>query len=66
MQIFPWVKQQNAALQQQEAALGHAGRDIALKGFLRLLVWLRRVLIQDAAVLFTKDPTCPIFGFPPF
>lgn len=66
MQIFPWIEQENAALQQREATLGRAGRDIALKGFLRLLTWLRRVLIQDAAILFVKDPTCPIFGFAPF
>lgn len=65
-QIFPWVEQECAALHQREVNFGHAGRDIALKGFLRLLLWLRRVLVQDAAVLFGKDPTCPIFHFAPF
>ena len=34
---------------------------MALKQFLQLLVWLRRVLIQDAAVLFSHDSTYPIF-----
>lgn len=53
-------------MQQRERDLGRAGRDIALKGFLRLLTWLRRVLLQDAAVLFTLQPSCPIFGFAPF
>jgi hypothetical protein len=66
LQIFPWVEQECAALHQREAIFGHAGWDIALKGFLRLLIWLRRVLLQDAAVLFGKDPTCPIFRFAPF
>ncbi|KAG1816603.1 hypothetical protein DFJ58DRAFT_739732 [Suillus subalutaceus] len=64
--IFPWVEQQNADLQQWEAMLRRAGQDIALKGFLRLPVWLHQVLIQDAAVLFMKDPTCPIFELRPF
>lgn len=65
-QIFPWIEQESAALQQREHDLGRAGRDIALKGFLQLLTWLRRVLLQDAAVLFTLRPSCPIFGFAPF
>jgi len=40
--------------------------DIALRQFLRLLIWLRLVLMQDAAVLFMQHPSCPIFQFPPF
>jgi hypothetical protein len=36
---------------------------MALKQFLHLLVWLRKVLLQDAAVLFTQDPTFPIFRY---
>ena len=34
---------------------------MALKQFLQLLIWLRKVLLQDAAVLFSHDPTCPVF-----
>ena len=41
-------------------------RDIALKQFLRLLVWLRMVLIQDCAMLYAQFPSCPIFNFAPF
>jgi Centromere DNA-binding protein complex CBF3 subunit, domain 2 len=41
-------------------------RDIALKQFLKLLQWLRVVLVQDAAVLYSRYPTCPIFHFAPF
>jgi Centromere DNA-binding protein complex CBF3 subunit, domain 2 len=41
-------------------------RDIALKQFLKLLQWLRVVLVQDAAVLYSRYPTCPIFRFAPF
>jgi hypothetical protein len=46
--------------------MGRTGRDIALKQFLNLLVWLRRVLIQDAAVLFAQRPDCALFQFPLF
>ena len=65
-QIFPWVEEQAAALEVRVKALGRPAKDLALKQFLRLLVWLRRVLLQDAAVLFTLDPTCGIFQFPLF
>jgi hypothetical protein len=41
-------------------------RDIALRQFLRLLVWLRTVLIQDCALLYARFPLCPIFRFAPF
>jgi hypothetical protein len=41
-------------------------RDIALKQFLSLLVWLRKVLIQDCALLYARFPSCPIFRFAPF
>ena len=65
-QIFPWVEAEEAALDERERSHGRPGRDIALKGFLRLLKWFRRVLLQDAAVLFTLQPSCAIFGFSPF
>lgn len=41
-------------------------RDIALRHFLGLLTWLRTVVVQDAAVLYTRHPSAPIFQFPPF
>ena len=39
---------------------------MALHQFLRLLQWLRRVLLQDAALLYSDYPNCPLFRFPPF
>lgn len=46
--------------------MGRRGQDIALKQFLGLLVWLRHVLLQDAAVLFAQHPNCALFQFPLF
>lgn len=41
-------------------------RDIALQHFFGLLTWLRTVVVQDAAVLYTQYPNAPIFQYPPF
>ena len=38
-------------------------RDIALKQFLKLLQWLRVVLVQDCALLHARYPQCSIFHF---
>jgi hypothetical protein len=59
-EVFPWVEREQAALLAR-ARDNPLANDMALKQFLRLLIWLRRVLIQDAAILFTHNPTCPIF-----
>jgi hypothetical protein len=64
-QIFPWVESEQAALNtrsQQDAC----SKDIALRQFLKLLLWLRVVLLQDAAVLYMQYPHCRIFSFRPF
>jgi hypothetical protein len=41
-------------------------RDIALPQFLTSLKWLRRVAVQDAAVLYTENPLASIFATAPF
>lgn len=41
-------------------------RDIALIQFLKLLQWLRLVLFQDCALLYTEYPDCPLFRHAPF
>jgi hypothetical protein len=64
-QIFPWIEQEQAALEARSAADLNS-RDFALKHFLTLLQWFRRVLIQDAAVLSTSHRELPIFSFAPF
>ncbi|KAK7024129.1 hypothetical protein R3P38DRAFT_3270510 [Favolaschia claudopus] len=63
--IFPWVEEQLAALDARETS-NRMARDIALRHFLGLLIWLRTVIVQDAAVLYVRHPTAAIFQYPPF
>jgi hypothetical protein len=63
--VFPWVEQEQAALHAR-ARDNPLANDMALKQFLQLLIWLRTVLLQDAAVLFVQDPSCPIFRYSVF
>jgi hypothetical protein len=64
-QVFPWIEQEQAALEARSAANPNT-RDFALKHFLTLLLWLRRVLLQDAAILSTTHSSLPIFAYAPF
>jgi Centromere DNA-binding protein complex CBF3 subunit, domain 2 len=59
------VEAEQAALHARQAS-GIKSSDIALKQFLRLLLWLRRVLLQDCAVLYSRYPSCGIFRYAPF
>ncbi|KAK7008468.1 hypothetical protein R3P38DRAFT_3210716 [Favolaschia claudopus] len=63
--IFPWVEDELKKLDAREAA-NRMARDIALRHFLGLLIWLRTVIVQDAAVLYTRHPSAAIFQYPPF
>jgi hypothetical protein len=63
-QVFPWIEKEQAALEARSAANPNA-RDFALQHFLALLKWLRRVLLQDVAVLSTHG-SIPLFAFAPF
>lgn len=45
---------------------GAEADDYALKGFLDFLIRARRILLQDAAILFNQHPTCSFFAYPPF
>jgi hypothetical protein len=65
MSIFPWVEVEQAALHARQAGDVRSS-DIALRQFLRLLLWLRRVLLQDCAVLYSKYPSCGMFRYAPF
>ncbi|KAJ7185137.1 hypothetical protein GGX14DRAFT_409313 [Mycena pura] len=40
--------------------------DYALKQFLEMLIWLRTVLVQDAAVLYADHSDAAFFNSPPF
>ncbi|TFY77579.1 hypothetical protein EWM64_g6432, partial [Hericium alpestre] len=62
--IFPWVEQEQRAL--AERAHERVGSDIALENFLKVLLWFRRVILQDTAVLFSRRPELLIFSWPPF
>lgn len=64
-QVFPWIEEEHAALIERQHANGLA-KDIALHQFLACMLWFRRILIQDLAVIFTQNPHAAIFNFPPF
>jgi hypothetical protein len=64
-EIFPWVAQEQEVLVKREHA-SRLAKDIALCKFLTMLIWFRRVLIQDMAVLYTQIPDTPIFKTAPF
>ncbi|KAF8583497.1 hypothetical protein K439DRAFT_1617415 [Ramaria rubella] len=64
-QIFPWVEEQMAALQARYAANPKA-MDLSLQSFLLLLQMMRRILIQDLAVLYLDVPDCLIYSVSPF
>ena len=63
--LFPWVEDELAALEVHMVQSRH-NWDITLKQFLKLLQWLRIVLVQDCALLHAQHPHCPIFSFAPF
>ena len=63
--LFPWVEGEIRALQERRSS-NRLAIDIALWQFLHLLIWLRLVLLQDAAVLFMLYPECSIFKYAPF
>ncbi|KAF5312044.1 hypothetical protein D9619_002517 [Psilocybe cf. subviscida] len=64
--IFPWIEDAACALDERIQKHGNNGRDNALKLLLEVLSLFRRVIIQDAAVLFASYPSCPLFTYPPF
>lgn len=65
MSVFPWVEAEQAALHARQASDVRSS-NIALRQFLRLLLWLWRVLLQDCAVLYSKYPSCGMFCYTPF
>lgn len=64
-QIFPWVEEELAALEDREKTNAFA-RDIALRQLFKLLIWFRTVILQDGAILYKKYPDSPLFNYPPF
>lgn len=65
-QIFPWIEAEQSVYQTRVAQTGEKAHDGALVAFFSLLEWFRVVVLQDAAILFQKYPTCTIFQHAPF
>ena len=64
--IFPWIEEEELALKEHIVRFGKVAKDEALFYFLELLKYLRKVLLQDAAVLSSIYPGLPIFRSAPF
>ncbi|PPR01349.1 hypothetical protein CVT26_015407 [Gymnopilus dilepis] len=61
--LFPWVECELTAYHDRVLEHGNKAVDLALKNFLELLVKLPTVILQDAAVLYTKSPSAPLWPF---
>ena len=64
-QIFPWVESELVALNVW-AQDNRCSKDIALRQFLKLLLWLQTILLQDGAVLYSLCPHSQLFSYQPF
>ncbi len=64
--IFPWVEEEQDAYAKQLNEHGRKATDYVLKNFLEVLAWFRTIILQDAAVLFSKYPKCALWTFAPF
>ncbi|KAL0564883.1 transcription elongation factor spt5, partial [Marasmius crinis-equi] len=64
--LWPWASGALEDLYQRVWELGKKARDPALEQFLKALIRMRRVLCQDLAVLYGKNPHCFIFEYAPF
>jgi hypothetical protein len=60
--VFPWVKGEIKALEERR----RFAIDIAFWEFIHLLIWLRRVSLQDAVVIHTRYPELSIPKYGPF
>ncbi len=65
-EIFPWVESELAAYSARLETVGAAATDYSLKNFLNLLLELRVILLQDAAVLQSKYPDLHLWKYAPF
>jgi hypothetical protein len=64
--VFPWIEEEQAALDSRVQCIGRCANDYALRNFLWVLLWFQRVLLQDAALIYHSHPSCKIFDFVPF
>ncbi len=56
--VFPWLERNLAAILQRNAEGDATTTDLAAEQFLRLLMKLRVVLLQDAAIVLNDHPDC--------
>ncbi|GBE83985.1 hypothetical protein SCP_0510440 [Sparassis crispa] len=63
--IFPWLEEQEHTMRARAEAEALA-KDIALVQFFRVLSWFHHVLLQDMAVLYSRNPNALVFQYPPF
>ncbi|KAF9063616.1 hypothetical protein BDP27DRAFT_1367866 [Rhodocollybia butyracea] len=64
--LFPWVEDKMKVFENRRKDFGKRAEDYSLDQFLNLLVYLRSVLLQDAALIFAEFPACHVFTFAPF
>lgn len=64
--LFPWIEREEMAYEEHLKSLGVRVTDIALKQFLLVLRFLRCVILQDCAVLFSAHPGLALFKYAPF
>ncbi|KAF5370934.1 hypothetical protein D9615_009780 [Tricholomella constricta] len=64
--LFPWAESELVALDEHIRILGNIATDVTLRSFLNFLQILRRIILQDAAVLFAEFPDCPLWRQAPF
>ncbi len=64
--IFPWVEMEKLALESRRNEAGRKADDPRLLHLLNLLIFFRNVILQDAAILYSKYPNCPLFDYHPF
>lgn len=65
-ELFPFAESALDRLHHRRKEFGTLADDFALDQFCKLLIGLRRIIIQDAAVLYAIYPTCPLFKQAPF
>lgn len=64
--MFPWAESALQNLQERKDTFGRNAEDYALSHFLTLLIALRPIILQDAALLRAKYPDLSIWMYEPF
>ncbi|KAJ3846018.1 hypothetical protein EV368DRAFT_9387, partial [Lentinula lateritia] len=64
--LFPWVEAEQRALAERRLLCGKQAEDYSLDQLLHLLVYLRVILLQDAALIYVEHPESHVFKYAPF